>query len=278
VIFNPEKSRDMKKENWFSLVLVIIGLAFQGVAWIWDSVSQDLRVVLTILSLLPGLVALIFQGVQSQGMRAWFPTLIVFLRANIPLIIVVLLSLGALTVLPLIVAASYLEDVAMSISVVLFSVSIFSLIRGLGGQPSLRVVKGSTDAVYLVKDGVKRLIPNPLTMFFILLDTYREIECISDTQLALYREGQPIPDISSLRLVQGTGPAIYVVWEGQRKHIPDPPTYNYFFNGRKPEKLNDVDLEAIPRTGALRSILSISPTITIQGDVGEISLRLGRPQ
>jgi len=268
----------MKRESWLSLVLVVVGLALQGAAWIWDSASQDVRVALTILSLLPGLAALVFQGTQSQGLRTWFPTFIAFLRANLPLSIVVLLSLGMLVVLPLIPATSYLGEVAMSIAVVLFSVSVFTFIRELGAQPSLRIVKGSTDAVYLLKDGVKHLIPEPLTLFFVLLDTYREIECVSDTQLALYREGQQLPSVSSCRLVKGSGPAIYLVWEGRRKHIPDPQTYNYFFSGKTPETLADADLETIPRTGTLRSVLSIRPTITIQGDVGEISLGVGKPQ
>lgn len=269
---------NVKRESWFSLVSIIIGLALQGAAWIWDNAPQDVRILLIILSLLPSIAALLLQGAQSQGLRAWFSTFITFLRANSSLAIIALLSAGVLVVLPRIPGASYLSEVSMSIAVVLFAVSVFTLIRGLGAQPSLRVVKGSTDTVYLVKDGVKRHIPESLTLLFVLLDTYREIECVSDMEIALYREGQPLPSVTSCRLVKGSGPAIYVVWENHRKHIPDSQTYNYFFSGRSHEQLSDVDLEAIPRTGALRSVLSIRPTITIQGDVGEISVGVGKPQ
>ncbi len=270
----------MKRESWFSLLSILIGLALQGAAWIWDNAPQDVRILLTILSLLPSIVALLLQGAQSQGLRAWSSAFITFLRANSSLAIIALLSTGVLIVLPRIPGASYLSEVSMSIAVVLLSVSVFTLIRGLGAQPSLRVVKGSTDACYLVKDGVKRLIPEPSTLFFVLLDTYRALECISDMELALYREGQQLPKVTSCRLVKGSGPAIYVVWEGHRKHIPDPQTYSTFFEGRSPERLSDVDLEAIPRTGALHSVLSIPirQTIAIQEDIGGVSMGVGKPQ
>lgn len=126
--------------------------------------------------------------------------------------------------------------------------------------------------MYLVKDGVKQYIPDPLTHFFVALDTYREMECISDVELKLYREGADLPGILSCELVKGSGPAVYVVWEGCRKHIPDGPTQKYFFRDKNPCELNDADLEEIPRTGALRSILSVGPTIAVHGDVGTITI------
>ena len=268
----------MKRESWFSLLSVLIGLALQGAAWIWDDAPQNLRVLLTVLSLLPSFVVMLLQGVESQGVRAWFTSFVTFLRVNSPLAIMTLLSVGVLIVLPKVSSGSYLTEMSVSAAIVLLTVSVFNLIRGLGAQPSLRVLKGSSDKVYLVRDGVKRHIPDPLTTFFVLLDTYREIECVSDMELNLHREGQQLPSISGCELVKGSGPPIYVIWEDQRKHIPDPPTYNYFFKERLPKELSDVDLEAIPRTGALRSILSISPTITVHGDVGEISVGFGGPQ
>lgn len=261
----------MRRENLFSLFAVLLGLALQGAAWIWADVPQDFRVLLTILSLLPILLAMMLQGIESQGVRAWLASFRTFLQVNSSLLIMAILSLGVLVV-TLIGARSYLADVAVSGATVLLTISVFTLIRGLGAQPSLRVVKGSGDKVYLVKDGVKRYIPDPLTMFFVLLDTYREVECISDTELKLLREGAELPRISSCDLVKGSGPAIYVIWEGHRKHIPDVPTWQHFFPNKARRELSDAELEEIPRTGALRSILSTRPTITVHGDVETISI------
>jgi len=157
------------------------------------------------------------------------------------------------------------------VMVAILAASLCSLVLGRGRQPSVRIVKGSSDKVYLIEDSTKRHIPDPLTHDFIMLDTYRQTERISDLELRLYPMGKPLPKVSECRLVKGGGPAQYVVWEGRRKHIPDEPTAEHFFQGRQPEKISDIDLEEIPRTGGLRSILAsagVDLSITINAGEG----------
>lgn len=267
----------MSKENMFSLILYMVTAIVQGVAWVSPDIPQNTRILWVILSLLLPLLAVVVQGASSQGIRAWLSSTAAFLRMNYPLAFLAGFSLLVLVFIPYvngraITDKAFLSDTAMSVAVVLFTISLFTLARGVGAQPSLRVVKGSGDKVYLVKDGIRQNIPDPQTISFVLLDTYRDIECISDKELQLYREGEPLQKLSQCRLVKGNGPAVYIVWGGKRKHIPDPPTRDYFFKDRSAEELSDSALEEIPRTGALPSVSSLRPTITVHGNVENISL------
>jgi hypothetical protein len=125
------------------------------------------------------------------------------------------------------------------------------------GSPSIRVVKGSTDEAYFIEDRVKRYIPDALTHEFIMLDNYTQTERISDLELNSYPKGKDLPKISECRLVKGSEPPQFVIWEGHRKHIPDGPTVEFFFQGRLPEEISDKELEEIPLTGSLRTIRAV---------------------
>jgi hypothetical protein len=142
-------------------------------------------------------------------------------------------------------------------------------------QPYLRIVKGLGDAVYLVENGIRRHIPDPPTHMFVHLDTFAPLERISDLELSVYREANPLPSISSCELVKGSGSSVYVIWEGRRKLLTDEATIKAFFDERQPKEIPDTELEKIPRAGTLPSILSLRPSITIQGDVGAINV--GKP-
>gem|GEM_PF-3335294 len=162
--------------------------------------------------------------------------------------------------------------------VALLTASLFGLVLGRRDQPSIRVVQGSSDKSYLIEDGIKRLIPDPLTHDFVMHDTYRQTERISDLELGLYRTGNPLPKISDCRLVKGSGPSQYAIWEGRRKHLPDGPTKEYFFSDREPGELTDAELEEIPRTGALRTILA---GIGSQGNIivnGQVTWVVGKQE
>src|SRR5688500_15235033 len=109
----------MRKESLFSLIVILIGLLFQGVAWIWVDASKDIRVLLTILSLLPVLFAIILQGVEVQGVKAWWSSFWAFLANNSLLVVMVILSTGVLIVLPIVGISSYLAELAITFATVL---------------------------------------------------------------------------------------------------------------------------------------------------------------
>ena len=245
-----------------------MGLALQGAAWVLPSAPQEVRVSLSVLSIL---LVIFSQGSRYEGLRAWLVSFTTLLTANYPLVIAAILS-GAVIVGLSSTGETDLIVATRFVMTGLLAASLSALIMSQSRQPSVKVVKGSSDRAYLVEDRIKRCIPDPLTLVFILLDTYCEVERISDLELKLYREGKSLPRISACDLVKGSGPAVYVIWEGHRKHIPDPPTFQYFFANQNVRELSDADLEDIPRTGTLRSILSIQPTVTVHGNVENITI------
>lgn len=130
----------MQRERAITLFAILIGLLLQGAAWVLSDAPQDVRVLLTILSLLPIMLAIALQGIESQGVRARLSSLGTFLRINGSLVFLAFLSIGVLIVLGRAGNDSYLTEVAVSLATVLLAISLFTLIRGLGTQPSLRIV------------------------------------------------------------------------------------------------------------------------------------------
>lgn len=258
------QTKDTKVDG--SMFIAIVSIFLQAIAWIWPNVDSWIRVSVSILSVV---LVLFSQRSSYEGFRAWLVALLTYLVANYPLLLASFFSGAVILGFPNILDIDLLMRVRFVMAAVL-AASLCSLVMGRGRQPSVRVVKGSSDKVYLIEDGVKRYIPDPLTHDFIMLDTYRQTERVSDLELRLYPTGKPLPRISECELVKGSGPAQYVIWEGRRKHIPDGPTVEYFFRGKQVREISDVELEEIPRTGALRSILAsagIATSITIRGDV-----------
>jgi len=249
-----------------SLFIAVVSVALQAIAWIWPNVDAWVRVSVSILSVV---LILFSQRSSYEGFRAWLAALLTYLVANYRLVVASLLSGAVILGFPSIIDADVLARMRLVMTAIL-AASLGSLVLGRGRQPSVRIVKGLSDKVYLIEDSVKRHILDPLTHDFVMLDTYRQTERISDLELRLYPTGKPLPKISDCEIVKGSGPAQYVIWEGRRKHIPDGPTAEYFFKGKPVREMKDVDLEEIPRTGALRTILAsvgFGTSITINGDV-----------
>lgn len=249
-----------------SLTIAIVSIVLQASAWILPDAASWIRVSVSILS-----VVLILFSPRSryEGFRAWLRTLLTYLFANYPLLLATFLSGAVILGVPNILDPDLLTRMRFIMAAIL-AASLCSLVLGRGRQSSIRIVKGSSNKVYLIEDSAKRHIPDPLTHDFIMLDTYRQTERISDLELGLYPTGKPLPKISECDLVKGSGPAQYVVWEGRRKHIPDGPTVEYFFSGIQVKEMSEDELDEIPKTGELRSILAgagVSPTITINGNV-----------
>ena len=266
--------KSSEKRDYSSIIIAIVAVLVQGVAWILPNISQSIRISALIFSVV---IVLFSQPGSYQGFRTRLAPLIALLSAKWLLLLAALLSGVVILCLP----GQFEPDVAEAtrlIMVALLTASLVGLVLGRRDQPSIRVVQGSTDKAYLIEDGIKRFIPDPLTHDFVMHDTYRLTERISDLELGLYRTGNPLPKISECRLVKGSGPSQYAIWEGRRKHLPDGPTKEYFFSDQQPTELTDAQLEEIPRTGALRTILA---GIGSQGNIiinGEVTWIVGKQE
>ncbi len=266
--------KSSEKKDYSSLIISIVALLLQAAAWMLPTVSQAVRISALIISVV---IVLFSQPGSYQGFRARLAPLIALLAVKWLLLLAAILSGIVILSLP----GSFEPDIAVGtqlIMVALLTASLVGLVLGRRDQPSIRVVLGSSDKAYLIEDGIKRFIPDPLTHDFVMLDTYRQTERISDLELGLYQTGNPLLKISDCRLVKGSGPPQYAIWNGRRKQLPDGPTKEYFFSDKKPDELTDAELEEIPRTGALRTILA---GIGSQGNIiinGEVTWVVGRQE
>jgi hypothetical protein len=98
----------------------------------------------------------------------------------------------------------------------------------ISGEPCPRflpsdgaLVRGSGPAVYLMKGGVKRHVPSPAT-FETLRYRWGDLDGLVDSQLSRIPTGTPLLDmLTSGLLLKGSGPEVYVMQGGVRRHIVD---------------------------------------------------------
>jgi hypothetical protein len=261
-----EVAMDSDSRDHLMWLVAIASLGLSAIALLLPERLQIIRVAVVALVVL--LLLLFAQRSRYEALGPWLAATLEFLRANVLLLLAAIISAAAIVFLQGSLQASlYLP--AQLIMAALLAASIAGLMARRRREASLRLVKGAGDDVYLLEDGVKHHVPDPATLAFVMLDTYRQLERVSDLELRLYQTGKPLASIKDCRLVKGSGNTIYVVWDGRRKGLPDPETALYFFKDKVPEVLTDADLEGVPRTGSLPSILALpgrGPQITIHGD------------
>jgi len=250
-----------EQRQYGSLTIVILTTILQVAAWMWPSISINIRASVSVFAMI---LILFSQSDKAYGIVARVKALLAFLYVNYLLVAAAVFAGGSIFLLP-----EENTEIALLMTAFL-AASLSSLVLKRTNQFSVRIVKGSGDEVYLVEDGIKQHIPNELTRDFIMLDTYRQIERISDVELRLLPTGASLPNIGDCKLVRGTGHPIYLIWRERRKHIPDVPTLHYFWEQRQPENISDADLENIPRTGSLPSVLGGiggAGTLIVNGNV-----------
>lgn len=251
----------MQKDTALSM---LFGALTFGLA-IFTAIPQELRVAAFILYLALPLVYFFVRGGSSREGRSWLSWMAAFFKTNFGLFAAALYSFGVLAVGSF-QANDDIRSLLMTTGSVLFSLSVFNLANKFETQPSLRIVKGSGDETYFLRDGVRQYIPDLNTVHFLQLDTLRAIECISDNELGLYREGEPLPKVTDCELIKShSSNSVYVIWKGQRKHIPDPETRTFLALDKSADERSDAEVEKIPRTGALFSVSSLlRPFVTTQ--------------
>ncbi len=244
-------------------ILAVVGTVVSLVVWIIPKAPPEVQASVAVIAIL---FLLFYSQSMYEGTRSRLEALVAFLRIHYSLVFSVVISGSSLYLFSKIDGANSSDSFVPTqlFLTALLAASMSALVIKSKTHPaSLRIVKGSDDEVYLVENGVKRHIPDNLTLIFILLDTYyRNVERISDLELKLYPEGKELPSVSSCKLTQSkTGSEVFIIWEGHRKWVPDPETLKHFFpmvyevGANRIEYQDTKELEKIPRTGSLPSII-----------------------
>ncbi|NJM59204.1 MAG: M23 family metallopeptidase [Oscillatoriales cyanobacterium RU_3_3] len=122
---------------------------------------------------------------------------------------------------------------------------------GSGGHGSL--VKGSGNPVYLIQGNLRRHVPDPETFNFMGIN-WGDVQSISDDHLNGIGLGVSLPSRKNGALVHGSDGKVYLMENGQRRHIPNPETFNAMgLNWGAIQYVSDSDLNAIPLGNPLPS-------------------------
>jgi surface antigen len=126
------------------------------------------------------------------------------------------------------------------------------------------MVQGSGAAVYLMENGNRRLIPNPPTLDSMGLN-WNNIQHIADTDLNNIPDGASLPSRANGAMVQGSGAAVYLMENGNRRLIPDPETFNTMrLDWNAIQHIADTDLNNIAEGAPLPSISANHHILTYQ--------------
>jgi hypothetical protein len=85
--------------------------------------------------------------------------------------------------------------------------------------PSGSLIKGSDSKIYVMRGGLKRHIPNPVTF---RAERFRSgnVNHIADSALAAIPAGKRLLDaLADGNLLKGSGGAVYVMEDGKRRHV-----------------------------------------------------------
>jgi len=121
-------------------------------------------------------------------------------------------------------------------------------------HPDGTLLKASGPEVDRMEGGQRRWIPDPPTFTCMGLSG-SAIQTISDSEWNQIPKGAAYPSRADGTLLQGSGPAVYVMAACQRHWIPDPDTFNaHGYNWNAIHHVSDADLAAIPEGAPLPSV------------------------
>lgn len=109
------------------------------------------------------------------------------------------------------------------------------------------LIKGSDDAVYLIEAGERRWITDPQSFDCRQLD-WNAIQTIPDVQLSSIRRGPDLPSRVNGTLLKGSGPAVFLMQDCQRRWITSEEVFNSLgLDWTAIQTVPDKDLDVIPR-------------------------------
>ena len=122
----------------------------------------------------------------------------------------------------------------------------------LYNYPDGTLLRGSTGTVYVIQGGLKRGIPNATTLEALGFD-WSDVFTIPDSVLGSLPSGQPLLDVlANGNLLRGTGPEVYVMQGGAKRHITSPAALSDCGYGWDAVRtIPDFRLNGIPTGGAL---------------------------
>jgi len=122
----------------------------------------------------------------------------------------------------------------------------------LYNYPDGTLLRGSTGTVYVVQGGIKRGIPNATTLEALGFD-WSDVLTIPDSVLGSLPSGEPLLDVlADGNLLRGTGPEVYVMQGGARRHITSPAALSGCgYDWDAVRVIPDFRLDRIPSGGAL---------------------------
>src|SRR5437773_9897596 len=111
----------------------------------------------------------------------------------------------------------------------------------------LLVKSNSNPRVYVIETGQRHWIPDPYTLEF--YGGWPAVNIVSESDLNAIPEGarkpSRVPRTDGV-LLKGTGPKVYVMDQGQKRWVPDPPTLVTLGGWSKVINIADQDLNTIP--------------------------------
>ena len=120
------------------------------------------------------------------------------------------------------------------------------------------LVRGSENKVYWMENGQRRHIPDPETFNAMGLN-WDAIQQISDGDLNDIPQSGSLPSRKNGALVRGSENKVYWMENGQRRHIPNPETFNAMgLNWAAIQNVSDADLNMIPLGSPLPPVLPIN--------------------
>jgi hypothetical protein len=126
------------------------------------------------------------------------------------------------------------------------------------------LVRGSENKVYWMENGQRRHIPDPETFNLMGLN-WDAIQQISDGDLNDIPQSGSLPSRKNGALVRGSENKVYWMENGQRRHIPNPETFNAMgLNWAAIQNVSDADLNMIPLGSPLppfQPIVPVSPKL-----------------
>ncbi|TDG28115.1 hypothetical protein E2C05_21280 [Paracraurococcus ruber] len=132
------------------------------------------------------------------------------------------------------------------------------------------VVKGSGAEVYVVLGGQRRWIVSEQALNA-SYGGWAAVRNVADAELNALPLGAPVGTIPDGTLFKGSGPEVYVIQGGQRRHVPNPQVLETLGGWAKVSLILDGNLNAIPKGAPLptQGPVSIGPVeVSKQEEVG----------
>jgi len=108
------------------------------------------------------------------------------------------------------------------------------------------LLKATGPDVFVLERGQRRHVPNPAVFDAMGFD-WGKVKTVKDAELQAISAGTPLGQFPDRALLKGAGPDVFLVVSGQRRHVPDPSTFNAMgLDWKKVRTISDKELSLVP--------------------------------